>query len=56
MNWLILAGILAMLGALVYALLFAQSVRASRIDKEHVWLKRICPAYLEGLPEWMGKR
>lgn len=55
-GWLVFAGFVALVVSLIYALVFARTVYATRIDKEYVWLGGVGPEYLAGLPEWMGKK
>ena len=51
-GWLIEAGVVFLMVGALYGLIAARMVAPSRIDDTHVWLKGICPDFLEGLPEW----
>jgi hypothetical protein len=47
-------GVLAILVAAVVGAILGPQVAAAKIDKDYVWLKGVCPEYLESLPEWGG--
>lgn len=50
--WLIgLSPLVFLVGAL-YGLIGARMVVAQRISDDYVWIKGVCPDYLDGLPNW----
>ena len=54
-NW----GIVALLSFVVFIAGFFVGARGSvvlakRIDPQFVWIKGVCPPYLDSLPEWSG--
>ena len=51
-GWLIVAGIFIFLVGVIYSMFAARMVAPNRISDTHVWLKGVCPEFLEGLPEW----
>ncbi len=48
----VLLGASGLLGGLIYVVVALQFVRPKRIDKNYVWLKKVCPDYLAELPNW----
>jgi hypothetical protein len=50
--WLIGLSPLVFLIGILYGLIGARLVVAKRISDDYVWLKGVCPAFLEGLPHW----
>ena len=50
----LLAGILVMIVGAIWGIVGARMVSVSKIDDEYVWLKGVCPEYLDELPEWEG--
>jgi hypothetical protein len=53
--WMILAGTIVLLGSIVYGIVGARMVAATKISDTHVWLKGVHPDYLAMLPEWPGE-
>ncbi|ADB18884.1 conserved hypothetical protein [Pirellula staleyi DSM 6068] len=51
-GFLILAGIVMVLGAAVYGIVGCRLVVPQRIDDNYVWLKGVHPDYLNRLPPW----
>jgi hypothetical protein len=51
-GWLLLAGIVLLVGILIYGLPKAQVVIPHRIDRQFVWLKQVHPDYLARFPDW----
>ena len=49
---LVLASPIVLIGGAIYGLIAARMVAPTRITDDYVWLKGVCPAYLETLPEW----
>jgi hypothetical protein len=49
---LLLGGIFGTLGFAIFGLTCARVVAAKRIDHHYVWLKGVCPDYLNQLPEF----
>lgn len=49
---LILFGILVALGGAIGGLMGSRMVYPRKITNTHVWLKGVCPEFLEGLPQW----
>lgn len=47
-----LIGFLLFLGGAIYGAAAAPPVVPARIDDYHAWLKRVCPEWMEGLPEY----
>ena len=50
----IIAGILMFLGGLIFIAITARSLRPSRIDNQHLWLKGVCNEMLDTLPATGG--
>ena len=48
----VIVGIVLLLAAFIYGMWKGRSIYAKRIDKERVWMKGFCKAYLDELPEW----
>jgi hypothetical protein len=53
-GWAGAAGGVVFLAALFYGVATAQMVSAKRIDDAHVWVRGVCPEYLDTLPDWSG--
>ena len=53
--WLVPAGIIGCLGAIVYGIVGTRLVVPTRITDTHVWLKGVHPDYLATLAEWPGE-
>jgi hypothetical protein len=51
---LLIAGVFTILGALIYGTTAARMVSPKCIDDHFAWIKGVCPAYLDTLPEWTG--
>ncbi len=49
---LLLGGIFGFLGFAIFGLICVRVVSAKRIDHHYIWLKGVCPAYLQQLPEF----
>lgn len=49
---LLLGGLLGTLAFAIFGLIFVRVVSAKRIDHNYIWLKGVCPAYLQQLPEF----
>ncbi len=49
-----LAGIVVMIVGANWGMRGSSMVSVSKIDDEYVWLKGVCPEYLDELPEWEG--
>ncbi len=47
---LVLVGFIMLLSGLIFGSLTSQLVTPQKIDDTHVWLKKVCPAYLSRLP------
>ena len=45
-------GMVLVLASLIVAVVVSRLVVPTLIDHEHVWLKGICPTYLDDLPSW----
>jgi len=45
-------GLVAFIAGMVLGVVKGPVVSAKRITPEFVWIKGVCPAYLESLPEW----
>lgn len=52
--WTALVGLLLLLGGAIYGAVRGTTVTATKIDKEHVWIKGVHPDFLAELPEWLG--
>lgn len=50
-GWVLLIGVVLLLGGLIYGLVGAQTVVPSRIDQQYVWLKKVHPDYLADLAD-----
>lgn len=48
---LIPTGFLVLIVALVWSIVASQPVVPLKIDQQFVWLKKVCPAFLDSLPE-----
>lgn len=46
------AGIFVFFGGAIYGLIASRMVAPARINATHVWLKGVCPEFLDQLPEW----
>ena len=53
-GWLILTGVILLLGGAIYGAVRGRIVTPRRIDKERVWLNGVCAEYLDSLPDWNG--
>ena len=54
-GWTGVAAAAMILGGAIYGLVRGRMVYAARIDAKHVWLRGVCPAFLDTLPEWTGR-
>jgi hypothetical protein len=50
--FLYLGGLVTFIAGLVFAILASQVAVPKKIDKQFVWLKRVSPELLAGLPSW----
>lgn len=50
----LLGGIVVMILGAVWGIVRARLVTVTKIDDEYIWLKGVCPEYLDELPEWEG--
>jgi hypothetical protein len=48
----ILAGLGLFIAGLVLAVIVSNTVSIAKIDKRYVWMKKVSPALLAGLPDW----
>jgi hypothetical protein len=53
-GFLILAGVVLLLVALIWGIVGGRVVYAQRIDKSHAHIGGVCREYLDLLPEWTG--
>jgi F0F1-type ATP synthase assembly protein I len=51
---LLIGGVFAFIGGLIYAVVVVPPVAPHKIDKEYVWLKKVDPSYLAELPPITG--
>jgi hypothetical protein len=50
--FLVVIGALMVVCGSIYQVIHRQVLTARKIDKTHLWLKNVCPAYLDMLPEF----
>ena len=55
-GWAGLTGGVLIIAGTIYGSVRGRVVSAARIDDQHLWLRGVCPAFLDTLPEWTGKR
>jgi len=56
MPLLIVPAAVLFLAALICAVVVSRLVVPTMIDREYVWLKGVCPEYLDELPSWLPLR
>jgi hypothetical protein len=49
--WMALLGVGALLFGIIWGIVKARTIAATKIDKEIVWVSGVCPAFLNELPE-----
>jgi len=54
-GWLVLIGIVVLLGALIYGGVKGPVISAAKVTKENVWVKGVHNDFLAELPEWPGR-
>ncbi|HUY32159.1 MAG TPA: hypothetical protein VMV69_05215 [Pirellulales bacterium] len=54
--WTLLLSMVLFLASLICAMMVSRLVLPTLIDQEYVWLKGVCPAYLDELPSWLPFR
>jgi hypothetical protein len=51
-GWVVLLGVLMILGGAIYGILFSQIITPARITDQYVWIKGVHPSLLADLPDW----
>ncbi len=54
LPFLLVSGIVALVGGVLFGMYGSQMVTAKRIDRTHIWLRGVHPDFLASLPEWHG--